>query len=141
MIIGVKGRYAFGADRRWFAPYYLDVRTGDSDLTWQAMGGLGYRFSWGDIRGRVALPRRHEVRRQHQDINFNGRRSRSISAGKQRPVNVANSRPPHIGRRPIAAENEYVQSAMRLHGAATLAAMAFAAVLGGNPASRHRPAG
>ena len=24
----------------------LDVGTGDSDLTWQALGGVGYRFEW-----------------------------------------------------------------------------------------------
>ena len=48
-IIGVKGRWAFGANREWFVPYYLDVGTGDSDLTWQAIAGLGYAFKWGDI--------------------------------------------------------------------------------------------
>ena len=48
-IIGVKGRFAFGEDRRWFVPYYLDVGTGESDLTWQAMGGIGYSFGWGDV--------------------------------------------------------------------------------------------
>ena len=46
-IIGTKGRVRFGADNRWFVPYYLDVGTGQSDLTWQAMGGLGY--SWQSI--------------------------------------------------------------------------------------------
>ena len=50
-IVGVKGRILFGADRRWFAPYYLDVGTGDSDLTLQAMAGIGYSFGWGDIVG------------------------------------------------------------------------------------------
>lgn len=30
-------------------PYYLDVGTGDSDLTWQAMGGMGYTFGWGEL--------------------------------------------------------------------------------------------
>ena len=48
-IIGVRGRLAFGEARRWFAPYHLDVGTGDSDLTWQAMAGLGYSFGWGDV--------------------------------------------------------------------------------------------
>ena len=48
-IIGVKGRLAFGQDHRWFVPWYLDVGTGDSDLTWQAMAGIGYSFSWGDM--------------------------------------------------------------------------------------------
>lgn len=72
-IIGVKGRYAFGAERRWFAPYYLDVGTGDSDLTWQAMGGLGYRFSWGDIVG-VWRYLDYDMKSGDniKDINFNG---------------------------------------------------------------------
>lgn len=48
-IIGARGRLAFGSERRWFVPYYLDVGTGDSDLTWQAMAGLGYSFPWGDV--------------------------------------------------------------------------------------------
>lgn len=48
-IVGVKGRLAFGDRGQWFVPYYADVGTGDSDLTWQAMGGLGYSFGWGDV--------------------------------------------------------------------------------------------
>lgn len=48
-IIGVKGRLAFGRDHRWFVPYWLDVGTGDSDLTWQAVLGIGYAFEWGDL--------------------------------------------------------------------------------------------
>ena len=48
-IIGVKGRLRFGAENRWFVPYYLDVGTGQSDFTWQAMAGLGYSWGWGDI--------------------------------------------------------------------------------------------
>ena len=43
-IVGVKGRFNFGADREWFVPYYLDIGTGQSDLTWQAVGGIGYAF-------------------------------------------------------------------------------------------------
>jgi hypothetical protein len=46
-IIGTKGRVRFGADNRWFVPYYLDVGAGQSDLTWQAMAGLGY--SWQSV--------------------------------------------------------------------------------------------
>jgi len=48
-IVGVKGRLSFGDQRRWFVPWYLDVGAGDSDLTWQAMGGVGYSFAWGEI--------------------------------------------------------------------------------------------
>ncbi|MFO1313381.1 MAG: hypothetical protein U1F41_15100 [Burkholderiales bacterium] len=32
-VIGVKGRFDFGANREWFVPYYADVGTGQSDLT------------------------------------------------------------------------------------------------------------
>jgi len=48
-IVGVKGAYRFGQNRDWFVPYYLDVGTGQSDLTWQGMIGLGYSFKWGDL--------------------------------------------------------------------------------------------
>ena len=37
-VVGVKGRFAFGEDRKWFVPYYADIGTGESDLTFQAMG-------------------------------------------------------------------------------------------------------
>jgi len=45
----VKGRFAFGSDRKWAVPYYLDVGTGDSDFTWQGVLGLSYGFHWGDV--------------------------------------------------------------------------------------------
>ena len=48
-IVGVKGQLRFGANREWFVPYYLDVGTGESDLTWQAIGGIGYAFKWGQV--------------------------------------------------------------------------------------------
>ena len=56
-IIGAKGRVVFGSNREWFVPYYVDVGTGESDLTWQIFGGLGYQFSWGSSPGWLALPR------------------------------------------------------------------------------------
>jgi hypothetical protein len=43
-IVGLKGQWLFGADGRWFIPYYLDVGTGDSDMTAQLATGLGYAF-------------------------------------------------------------------------------------------------
>ncbi|MBK9245399.1 MAG: hypothetical protein IPM30_11275 [Burkholderiales bacterium] len=48
-IVGVKGRYAFGDGQRWFVPYYLDIGAGQSKFTWQAVGGVGYSFGWGDV--------------------------------------------------------------------------------------------
>lgn len=49
VIVGVKGRYFLGADRKWFLPYYADVGTGQSRLTWQVNAGVGYRFDWGSM--------------------------------------------------------------------------------------------
>ena len=46
-IIGVRGELT--VNDKWYAPYYLDVGTGDSDLTWQIAAGVGYRFNWGDV--------------------------------------------------------------------------------------------
>jgi hypothetical protein len=46
-IVGVRGRADLGASP-WFVPYHFDIGTGDSDRTWQALAGIGYRFSWGE---------------------------------------------------------------------------------------------
>lgn len=43
-IVGVKGRLALSADRKWLAPYCVDVGAGESQLTWQALGVVGYSF-------------------------------------------------------------------------------------------------
>jgi hypothetical protein len=50
-IVGVKGRISFGDRNQWFVPYYADVGTGDSDLTWQGLAGIGYKFGWGEVFG------------------------------------------------------------------------------------------
>jgi len=50
-IVGVKGRYSIGTSRRWGVPFYLDVGTGESKLTWQAAAGVSYAFSWGELSG------------------------------------------------------------------------------------------
>lgn len=72
-IVGVKGRVAI--NERWFLPYYADVGTGDTKLTWLAAGGVGYAFDWGD----VVLDYRHLEYEQSddkalRDIAFNGGR-------------------------------------------------------------------
>jgi hypothetical protein len=66
-IAGVKGQFNFGAGRNWFVPFYADVGAGDSDLTWQAATGLGYRFgrfevlgTWRTLRYEFASDRRLE---------------------------------------------------------------------------------
>ncbi len=71
-IVGLTGNAALG--ERWFLPYYVDIGTGDSKLTWQATAGIGYRA------GRVvdlALVYRHlewdlDSARVVDDINFSG---------------------------------------------------------------------
>jgi len=46
-IVGMRGRVRFG-ESRWFMPYYLDVGSGSSQLTWQGFVGVAYGFKWGD---------------------------------------------------------------------------------------------
>ena len=46
-IVGVRG--AVNLTEKFYLPYYLDIGTGDSELTWQAFGGLGYRFKYVDV--------------------------------------------------------------------------------------------
>jgi len=47
-VAGVRGRILLG-EGRWYVPYYLDVGTGDSNLTWQGMAGIGYSFGRWDL--------------------------------------------------------------------------------------------
>lgn len=47
-IVGLRGNWIFG-DGHWYVPYYIDVGTGDSDLTTSANLGIGYLFDWGSI--------------------------------------------------------------------------------------------
>lgn len=46
-IAGIKGEVTL--NEKWYLPYYLDIGTGDSELTYQAFGGFGYRFSRVDL--------------------------------------------------------------------------------------------
>lgn len=46
-IIGVKGNVSLTT--HWFIPFYFDIGTGNSEFTWQAFAGLGYRFKHFDI--------------------------------------------------------------------------------------------
>ena len=48
-IVGVRGTVGLG-DSKWAIPYYLDVGTGDSALTWQGVAGIEYRYDWGDLQ-------------------------------------------------------------------------------------------
>jgi hypothetical protein len=48
-VIGVKGKVFFGDEKTWVAPYYADIGTRDSELTYQLVGGIGYAFKWGEV--------------------------------------------------------------------------------------------
>lgn len=48
-VVGVKGRLRLGSEGKWFVPFYVDVGTGQSQLTWQGVAGVGYQFSWGSV--------------------------------------------------------------------------------------------
>jgi hypothetical protein len=48
-VVGLKGRAMLGSERTWFVPYYVDVGTGESKLTWQVNAGIGYQFDWGSV--------------------------------------------------------------------------------------------
>src|SRR5512134_1292761 len=47
-IIGIRGRIGLGSGK-WGIPYYLDVGTGSSTVTWQGAAGIQYRWSWIDL--------------------------------------------------------------------------------------------
>ena len=47
-IVGVKGGIML--NENWYIPYYADIGAGGSNLTWQLYAGIGYMFSWGDIK-------------------------------------------------------------------------------------------
>jgi len=49
VIVGFKGEFGLGADQKWLVPYYFDMGTGDSDVTLQAVLGVGYAFGWGNL--------------------------------------------------------------------------------------------
>ena len=41
-IVGFRGKSDFSD--KWYLDYYADIGTGDSDLTWQALASINYRF-------------------------------------------------------------------------------------------------
>lgn len=47
-IAGLRGRVLLG-DSGFFVPYYLDIGTGDSNLTWQGFTGVGYQTGWAGV--------------------------------------------------------------------------------------------
>ena len=47
-IVGVRGYRAIG-EGKWTMPFYFDVGTGSSEITWNAMAGFAYEYGWGDL--------------------------------------------------------------------------------------------
>jgi hypothetical protein len=47
-VIGLRGRWNLGSGN-WFVPYYVDLGTGESKFTAQAILGIGYSYDWGGI--------------------------------------------------------------------------------------------
>lgn len=71
-IVGVRGHLGLG-DGKWTLPYSLDVGTGSSELTLNAIVGLSRSFDWGDL----VLAYRHLQYDQEkggllQDFSFSG---------------------------------------------------------------------
>ncbi len=48
-IVGFKGQWMFGDNHAWALPFYADIGGGDSKLTWQLAGGIGYHFGAWEI--------------------------------------------------------------------------------------------
>jgi len=70
-IVGVRGSIML--NEHWYLPYYADIGTGDSDLTWQLFGGIGYMFNWGDIKlGYRYLKYDQDDDKFLQDFTFDG---------------------------------------------------------------------
>ena len=72
-IVGVRGRFGLGSPGPWSVPFYLDVGTGESKLTWQAAAGISYAFKWGEV-GALWRYLSYEMKsgRSLADVSFNG---------------------------------------------------------------------
>ena len=72
-LVGLKGRANFGADGAWFVPYYVDIGTGESKLTYQLSAGVGYTFGWGDVVASWRyLDYQFKAGKPIEELNFNG---------------------------------------------------------------------
>lgn len=70
-IFGIKGH--MNLLKNFYLPYYLDVGTGQTDLTWQGFGGLGYRFRVLDVvAGWRYLRWNFKSQTVFQNLAFNG---------------------------------------------------------------------
>jgi hypothetical protein len=71
-IIGARGRYTFGADKKWAIPFYADIGTGDSDRTYQLGTGITYSYHWGEIGAGWRYLDYKFKSTKVQDMNFSG---------------------------------------------------------------------
>jgi hypothetical protein len=72
-IIGVKGSATLSENGNWIAPYRVDVGTGESKLTWQALAGVGYVFDWGStVLGWRYVDYEMEADATFQTVGFSG---------------------------------------------------------------------
>ena len=46
-IVGARGQY--NLNDKWYLPFHLDIGAGDSDMTWQAFAGVGYKYENFDL--------------------------------------------------------------------------------------------
>ena len=46
-IVGIKGNYKL--NEKWFMPFTFDVGSGDADITYQALAGVGYKYENFDL--------------------------------------------------------------------------------------------
>jgi hypothetical protein len=70
---GIKGRFNFGEGLGLFVPYYADAGTGQSDLTWQVIGGVGYAFRHVELVGVWRyLDYQMKSDARVDNLNFNG---------------------------------------------------------------------
>ncbi len=46
-VIGFQGQFDLGG--RWRLPYHLDIGTGSSQITYQALAGAAFEFGWGNL--------------------------------------------------------------------------------------------
>jgi len=70
-IVGLKGEVILA--KNWSLPFYLDVGTGETDLTWQAVGSLAYKFEKIDVVvGYRYLEWNFDDNDIFDDLNING---------------------------------------------------------------------
>ena len=70
-IVGVRGAISLGD--RWFAPWGVNVGAGQSDLTWQAMAGIGFKAaSWADIALTYRYLKWEMDDEQIKDLSYSG---------------------------------------------------------------------